>query len=262
MKVPNLNDLGEPESKTKIFAMTTTIKDKEIKALPDNEEIIIVFFKLNSPEEVLNNLNSCMDENPAKNPPMIKTAMTAEKMVVCWPKVFLKNTKDSRPDPSKVKMNCIPEPVSMDNRFKKIGGTKEDCATWLNSEADSEAKFERKVAEAWDVVFFRARDAVVVDEGCGGRYAVDDPVGYVVVLDDFDGSLDGALVHDSIADSETGLIFEEGQLVVALPEAVSVNDFGDAQVDRLGVGGVGADEGQAVVADVAVGCLRRRRVDE
>ena len=148
MKVPNLKDLGEPESKTKTFAMTTTIKDKEIKALPDNEEIIIVFFKLNSPEEVLNNLNSCMDENPAKNPPMIKTAMTAEKMVVCCPKVFLKNTKDSRPDPSKVKMNCIPEPVSMDNRFKKIGGKKEDCATWLNSEADSEAKFERKVVNS------------------------------------------------------------------------------------------------------------------
>ena len=98
-------------------------------------------------------------------------------------------------------------------------------------------------AEAWDVVFFRARGAVVVDEGCGGRYAVDDPVRYVVVLDDFDGSLDGALVHDSIADSETGLIFEEGQFVVALPEAVSVDDFGDAQVDGLGVGRVGADEG-------------------
>lgn len=145
MKVPNLKDLGESESKTKAFAMTTTIKDKVIKALPDKEEMMIVFFKFNSPEEVLNNLNSCIEENPAKKPPMIRTAMTAEKMVVCCPKVFLKKTKDSRPDPSKVKMNCMPEPVRMDNRFKKTGGVKEDWATWPNSEADSEARFERKV---------------------------------------------------------------------------------------------------------------------
>lgn len=145
MKVPNLMDLGESGSNTKTFVMTTTIKDNVIKALPDKEEIIIVFFRFKSSAGLLNSLYSCIEENPAKKPPIIKTAMTAEKIVVCRPKVFPKKTNERSPEPKRVKINCMPEPVNIDKRLRKIGRENEFCAIWLNSEAVSEAKFERNV---------------------------------------------------------------------------------------------------------------------
>lgn len=117
-------------------------------------------------------------------------------------------------------------------------------------------------AEARDVVLFRAGDAVVVDERGGRRDAVDDPVRYVVVLDDLDRLLDAALVHHPVADPQTRLVLEERQPVVALPEPVAVDDLGHAQVHRLGAGRVRAHKRQPVVPDVAVRRRRRRRVHE
>lgn len=97
--------------------------------------------------------------------------------------------------------------------------------------------------EARDVVFFWGGQSIITDEGCRGRYAVDHPVRYVVVLDDFNRPFNRSLVHDSVADAETRLIFEKGEMVVRLPEAVSINDLCQTEMDRLGVGGVGTDEG-------------------